>query len=212
MRRRLILAVLAAVAVGGAASGAGNGPRHRAPTILAAFPAVQPPGYYANRYHYEWPYPWFAYYDYSHGPYANWMAGGGYAYYEGLGHNQPNPPYPGYIGGPQYGGQHGGSGGGAGATPATDSSAPAAGSAAGTVCITLPADATLKFNGTAAAGTGATRTFRTPPLEAGREYAYELTAEVVRDGQTVTATERVVVRAGRETKVTLAPAAGVAAK
>lgn len=215
MRRRLILSVLTAAGVLAAAGPAvadGNSPRHRVVTTTAAFPAVNPPGWYANRYHYGWMYPYYAYYDYSHGPYANWQAGGGYAYYEGLGQNQPSPQYPGYVGGPHYSGTTGG-GSGSGAsssTPATGS--PAAGSEAGTVCITLPADATLKFNGTAAAGTGATRTFRTQPLEAGREYAYELTAEVVRDGQAVRVTERVVVRAGKETKVTLAPATGVAVK
>ena len=41
----------------------------------AAFPCVNPPGWYTNTYSYAWQYPWFAYYNYSHGPYANWMAG-----------------------------------------------------------------------------------------------------------------------------------------
>ena len=60
------------------------------------------------------------------------------------------------------------------------------------------------FNGTAAEGSGALRTFRTPPLQPGREYAYDLTAEVVVDGRVRQVTERVVIRAGEETKVTLA--------
>src|SRR5262245_47540662 len=47
----------------------------------AAFPCINPPGWYTNTYSFAWQYPWFAYYNYSHGPYANWMAGGGYAYY-----------------------------------------------------------------------------------------------------------------------------------
>ena len=48
----------------------------------------------------------------------------------------------------------------------------------------------------------------TPPVdlfETADEYV--LTAEVVRDGQTLTAVERVIVRAGSDTPVTLAPAA-----
>lgn len=45
------------------------------------WPSVNPPGWYTNTYNHKWYYPWFAYYNYSHGPYANWMAGGGYAGY-----------------------------------------------------------------------------------------------------------------------------------
>ena len=50
-------------------------------------------------------------------------------------------------------------------------------------------------------GNGETRTFRTPPLQPGQEYSYDLTAEVVRNGKVQTTTERVVVRAGTETRV-----------
>ncbi|MBX9626966.1 MAG: TIGR03000 domain-containing protein [Gemmataceae bacterium] len=203
MRKSLVLAVLAA---GGVAASAGPAPalsygfRPAQPfTTLAAFPAVQPPGWYANRYYYQWPVPWFAYYNYSHGPYANWMAGGGYAYYAGLGDNQPNPPYPGYIGGPQYGAVHAGSHGGAGGGMAAATSGEA------TVVITLPADARLTFNGVPAAATGGTRTFRTPVLDAGREYAYDLTAEVLEGGTIRSAKRRVVLRANERVEVTLTP-------
>src|SRR6476646_5632845 len=55
----------------------------------AAFPCINPPGWYSNTYSYAWQYPWFAYYNYSHGPYANWMAGGGYAYYKNCGNCGP---------------------------------------------------------------------------------------------------------------------------
>src|SRR5262245_42534083 len=51
----------------------------------AAFPCVNPPGWYSNTYSYAWQYPGFAYYSSTHGPYANWMAGGGYAYYKNCG-------------------------------------------------------------------------------------------------------------------------------
>ena len=47
----------------------------------AAFPTVTPPGWYTNTYLYDWQYPWYAYYNSSFGPYANWMAGQGYAGY-----------------------------------------------------------------------------------------------------------------------------------
>src|SRR5262245_36149793 len=51
----------------------------------AAFPCINPPGWYTNTYYYAWQYPWFAYYNYSHGPYANWMAGQGFATYANCG-------------------------------------------------------------------------------------------------------------------------------
>ena len=75
--------------------------------------------------------------------------------------------------------------------------------------MTLPADAKLLFNGTAASGSGAVRKFQTPPLEAGQVYKYELTAEITRDGRTERLTETVIVRAGETAAVTLAPS-GVA--
>lgn len=159
----------------------------------AAFPAMNPPGWYTNTYYYAWQYPWFAYYNYSHGPYANWMSGGGYAFYSNLGpypmtHGVWNPP-PVNRGVPSGG----------------DTS----NCAEGTVKVNLPADAKLTFNGTPANGTGAVRTFTTPALERGTDYAYELTAEVVRNGKIEKVTARVVVRAGETATVTLTPKAEV---
>ncbi|WP_439631472.1 TIGR03000 domain-containing protein [Gemmata sp.] len=172
----------------------------------AAFPAMCPPGWYTNTYYYAWQYPWFANYNYSHGPYANWMAGGGFASYANLG------PYPMTHGvwtpppvdrGTPCGGTAGA--GGSGGTGGSGSGT----CAQGTVTVNLPADAKLSFNGTPATGTGAVRTFSTPALERGTDYAYELTAEVVRDGKTERVTERVVVRAGEKATVTLDPRPGV---
>jgi len=165
----------------------------------AAFPCVNPPGWYTNTYYYAWQYPWFAYYNYSHGPYANWMAGGGYAYYKncgncgpyGCGLTGPLPPPPPPA--PP-------------ADPKHDHKLPKEMKPeVGRVAINLPADAKLLFNGTAASGGGSTRTFATPALVPGKDYGYELTAEVVRDGQVLTVTERVVVRAGETARVTLTP-------
>ena len=47
----------------------------------AAYPTANPPGWYTNTYSYAWYYPWYAYYNSSSGPYANWAAGRGYATY-----------------------------------------------------------------------------------------------------------------------------------
>jgi uncharacterized protein (TIGR03000 family) len=57
----------------------------------AAFPTVKPPGWYTNTYSYSWHYPWYANYNYSHGPYANWLAGRGIA---GYSNQKPTPPIP----------------------------------------------------------------------------------------------------------------------
>ena len=54
-------------------------------------------------------------------------------------------------------------------------------------------------------GTGAVRTFTTPPLQPGVEYGYDLTAEVLRNGKVQKLTERVTVRAGEKSSVTLTP-------
>ena len=49
----------------------------------------------------------------------------------------------------------------------------------------------------------AVRTFSTPALTAGQNFYYTLTAEMVREGQTLTTTEQVTVRAGETTNVSL---------
>ena len=75
MRRALFAAVL--VVVGSAAPAAANYPS----STTATFPLLTPSGPYTNTYHYGWAYPWFAYYNYAHGPYANWWYYGPYATY-----------------------------------------------------------------------------------------------------------------------------------
>src|SRR4051812_38668231 len=47
-------------------------------TASALFPCANPPGWSTSIYYYAWMYPWYAYYNYSHGPYAGW---GGFATY-----------------------------------------------------------------------------------------------------------------------------------
>jgi uncharacterized protein (TIGR03000 family) len=195
MRKLVLAAVLAAAGLIGAAGRADAwGLGHTGPyAASAAFPCVNPPGWYTSTYSYAWYYPWYAYYNFSHGPYANWMAGGGFASYAGCG---PNGMC----------GINGCGGGGGYGHPAAVMAGHAAGGPAtpGTVTVNLPADAKLLFNGTAAAGAGATRTFTTPPLRPGTAYVYDLTAEVVHDGKVRQVTERVVVRAGEASNVTFA--------
>src|SRR5262245_2392450 len=70
-----------------------------------------------------------------------------------------------------------------------------------TVIVSLPADATLTVDNYATRSTSATRTFVSPALQPGKDFNYTLKAEIVRDGQTLTAMQTVKVRAGEETRV-----------
>lgn len=222
MRKMLIASAvtLVGLAVSGGRAAAGEWTICGPWATTAAFPSANPPGWYTNTYSFHWQYPWFAYYNYSHGPYANWMAGGGYAGYANLpGHPVTYAPWVGQGGYGSGGGAIGGATTGApagcapGATvpqsegqPVPDPlpGAPQAKTAApGKVAITLPADAKLLFNGTAAIGTGSVRTFVTPALQPGVPYGYELTAEVTRNGKVERVTERVIVRAGETATISL---------
>jgi uncharacterized protein (TIGR03000 family) len=62
--------------------------------------------------------------------------------------------------------------------------------------VELPADAKLYIDDSPMKTTAAKRTFNTPPLQPGHAYYYMLRAEVERDGQTLSQTARVIVRAG----------------
>ena len=46
-----------------------------------------------------------------------------------------------------------------------------------------------------------TRAFNTPRLEPGRQYFYNLRAEVTRDGQTVSQNRRILLSAGQQVEV-----------
>ncbi|HEX4612543.1 MAG TPA: TIGR03000 domain-containing protein [Urbifossiella sp.] len=65
-----------------------------------------------------------------------------------------------------------------------------------TILVRLPADARLYADGTALRLTGSERRFTTPELPAGMEYTYRMTAEYERNGEVVSVTRRVAVRAG----------------
>jgi uncharacterized protein (TIGR03000 family) len=70
------------------------------------------------------------------------------------------------------------------------------------VKVTLPADARLMVGDHLTTSTSSERRFITPPIPSGSEGYYTLKAEIVRNGQTITAVQRVAVRAGQETPVT----------
>lgn len=234
MRRLLLLAAVTAggvVGSAGAARAEGQRPHWPIPapdihectgphSTSVTWPSVVPPGWYTDTYRHRWYFPWYAYYNYSMGPYANWMVGGGYAGYASHGpagiyysHKPPAEPYG------EWAGRMQGLGGFPSAAPATPPEAvppkkdekkdekPKAkdGDKGGKVTVTLPTDARLLFNGVAANGTGGTRTFQTPPLHPGQSYQYELTAEVLRNGRVERATGTVIVRAGETASAILVP-------
>ena len=81
-----------------------------------------------------------------------------------------------------------------------------------TIIVTLPADAKLMIDDFATTSTSATRVFVTPALAPEKEFSYTLKAEITRNGKTEVQTEKVTVRAGRETPITMNFPAAVAAK
>jgi uncharacterized protein (TIGR03000 family) len=78
------------------------------------------------------------------------------------------------------------------------------------VTVRLPSEARLWVDGVPCPLTSDTRTFDTPQLQAGRQYAYTMRAELVRNSQTVTQERRVIVTAGRQVEVRFDDAAPTA--
>jgi uncharacterized protein (TIGR03000 family) len=66
------------------------------------------------------------------------------------------------------------------------------------IIIEVPADAKLWIDGQLMQANSAKRTYQTPDLQPGSTYFYDLKAEVIRDGQAVTQSQRIVLRPGRE--------------
>lgn len=69
------------------------------------------------------------------------------------------------------------------------------------VTVKLPADARLTVNDQPTTLTSAVRSFNTPSLEAGKDYFYTMKAEIVRDGKTLTETQKITVAAGKDINV-----------
>jgi uncharacterized protein (TIGR03000 family) len=90
--------------------------------------------------------------------------------------------------------------------PAANPSANAAGSPTqpaerATITVKLPAGATLFVDDRKSPSSEPVRRFSTPPLPGGREFAYLMRAEIVRNGQTETFTQKVPFRAGERVDV-----------
>ncbi|HWG45600.1 MAG TPA: TIGR03000 domain-containing protein [Gemmataceae bacterium] len=72
-----------------------------------------------------------------------------------------------------------------------------------TIIVHLPANARLTIDGQATQSTSGTRTFVSPPLEAGKTYTYTLRGELDRNGRMVNAKQTVDVHAGGVSEITL---------
>ncbi len=100
MNRLLVAAAVAGGMWVGATAARAEDHCFRPHSTSVTWPSATPPGWYTNTYNYKWYYPWYSNYDYTSGPYANWMAGGGYATYANNGtagmaylNRQPAQPY-----------------------------------------------------------------------------------------------------------------------
>ncbi len=71
----------------------------------------------------------------------------------------------------------------------------------GTILVTLPADAKLSIDGYVSQQTSAQRRLITPAIQPGQEFTYTLVAETTQNGQVVSQTQQVTVRAGQQMPV-----------
>ncbi|TMQ30392.1 MAG: TIGR03000 domain-containing protein, partial [Planctomycetota bacterium] len=88
-------------------------------------------------------------------------------------------------------------------TPPKSGTEEASLSAPARIRVTLPAEAKLMIDDFVTTSTSSTRVFALPSLERGQVFYYTLKGELLRDGQTLTSTKKVPVRAGQETQVQL---------
>lgn len=69
------------------------------------------------------------------------------------------------------------------------------------VTVNLPSDAKLWVDAVECPLTSSVRSFNTPALNPGQRYVYNIKAEIVRDGRTISETQRVVLTPGEESRV-----------
>lgn len=72
------------------------------------------------------------------------------------------------------------------------------------ITIDVPADAKLYIDGQLMKSGSTRRVFQTPQLRNGQLYFYDVRVEVVRNGQTLTQNERVILRPGQESTASFA--------
>jgi len=67
--------------------------------------------------------------------------------------------------------------------------------------LLVPAGAQVEFDGSKTTMTGPSRQYVSPPVPVGREYTYTLKVALVRDGRTITESQRVLLTPGQEARV-----------
>ena len=67
--------------------------------------------------------------------------------------------------------------------------------------VNLPADARLWVDAVECPLASSVRSFNTPALNIGTRYTYNIKAEIVRDGRTISETQRIILTPGQETRV-----------
>jgi uncharacterized protein (TIGR03000 family) len=152
-------------------------------------------GWYGGRaYGYGAYYPYYGYYGYGYRPYyGSYYYPYRYGYYGYYPNYYYEPSYSYYTPSSLY------------VAPAVTSyqasyySPPANNFA--NVEVRVPANAEIWFDGVKTNQTGELRNFSTPPLEAGRNFSYEVRARWTEDGKPVERTRTVRVRAGERTVV-----------
>lgn len=72
-----------------------------------------------------------------------------------------------------------------------------------TVVVRAPLDVKVRFNGQMTRRTAVEQRFRTPALERGKKYSYEIEATATRNGQKYNRTARVIVQAGKIARLDL---------
>jgi uncharacterized protein (TIGR03000 family) len=79
------------------------------------------------------------------------------------------------------------------------------------IIVSLPAGARLTVDGEATKSDAGVRVFESPTLQPGKDYFYTLKADITRDNQSVSVSQKVSIRAGDETRVSFEfPVAAVA--
>jgi uncharacterized protein (TIGR03000 family) len=69
--------------------------------------------------------------------------------------------------------------------------------------VSLPPDATLQVDDMPTSSTSGSRVLVSPELPPEKTFSYTLKATIMREGQSITSTKQVAVKAGQETLVTM---------
>jgi uncharacterized protein (TIGR03000 family) len=144
--------------------------------------------WYGNAYTYSYPYTYSSPYAYSYYPYSY-----GSTYYSPTVYSSPTMYSNAYVSGTSP----------AGASSTTQSFYPpdAQGNMPALIEVQVPADAQVWFDDENTSQRGMERTFRSPALQPGQDYSYEVKARWTENGKDVERTRKVHIHAGERVSV-----------